>query len=306
MMGLMVEPERPAPTCSAWPRLGFMGKHGFYEAIDYTASRLPRGQDFAVVRSFMAHHQGMGFLALSYLLHDRPMQRRFESDPQFQATLLLLQERVPKTGAFESGTHRAGRDARAAPEAAMPMRILTQPTANQPEVQLLSNGRYHVMVTAAGGGYSRWKDLAVTRWREDTTVADDWGNFCYVRDLDSGRSGPPPAADPGRARTNTKPSSPKAAPNSVGATTASICTPKSWCRRRTISSCAAPASPTNRACSRTIEFTSYAEVVMAPPRPTRPTRPSEAVRADRDPAQAKTRSCAPAVRAPRTSRCPGC
>jgi len=49
-------------------------------------------------------------------------------------------------------------------------------------VQLLSNGRYHVMVTSAGGGYSRWNDVAVTRWREDTT-RDHWGSFCYVRDI---------------------------------------------------------------------------------------------------------------------------
>lgn len=54
-----------------------------------------------------------------------------------------------------------------------------------PEVQLLSNGRYHVMVTNAGGGYSCWRDLALTRWREDTTC-DNWGAFCYIRDLASG------------------------------------------------------------------------------------------------------------------------
>ena len=59
-------------------------------------SRLPRGQSSAVVRSFMAHHQGMSFLSLAYLLLDRPMQRRFEADPSFQATTLLLQERIPK------------------------------------------------------------------------------------------------------------------------------------------------------------------------------------------------------------------
>ena len=59
------------------------------------------------------------------------------------------------------------------------------PDTPLPEVQLLSNGRYHVMVTNAGGGYSRWKDLAVTRWREDGT-RDDWGTFCYLRDVASG------------------------------------------------------------------------------------------------------------------------
>lgn len=65
------------------------------------------------------------------------------------------------------------------------MRVFSNPNTPLPEVQLLSNGRYHVMVTNAGGGYSRWKDLAVTRWREDATC-DPWGAFCYLRDVASG------------------------------------------------------------------------------------------------------------------------
>ena len=67
----------------------------------------------------------------------------------------------------------------------MPVRVFSSPDTPIPEVQLLSNGRYHVMVTNAGGGYSRWKDLAVTRWREDSTC-DNWGTFCYIRDVASG------------------------------------------------------------------------------------------------------------------------
>ncbi len=67
----------------------------------------------------------------------------------------------------------------------IPVRVLSSPDTPIPEVHLLSNGRYHVMVTNAGGGYSCWKDLAITRWREDSTC-DNWGMFCYIRDLKSG------------------------------------------------------------------------------------------------------------------------
>src|SRR5271169_2224815 len=65
------------------------------------------------------------------------------------------------------------------------MRVYSDAGGAAPEVHLLSNGRYHVVVTNAGGGYSRWRDLAVTRWREDPT-RDCWGSFCYLRDVDSG------------------------------------------------------------------------------------------------------------------------
>ncbi|WP_371868246.1 GH36-type glycosyl hydrolase domain-containing protein [Pseudoduganella rivuli] len=186
MLGLMVHPEASTANLQKMAAQGFMGRYGFYEAIDYTQARLPRGQSHAVIRSFMVHHQGMGLLALSYLLHDRPMQRRFESDPQLQATLLVLQERSPQAGAFYSDTaEQAAIRSTAQEQAMLPMRVLTQANTPVPETQLLSNGRYHVMVTNAGGSYSRWNNLAVTRWREDST-RDNWGQFCYVRDLDDG------------------------------------------------------------------------------------------------------------------------
>ena len=55
-----------------------------------------------------------------------------------------------------------------------------------PQVHLLSNGRYAVMITAAGSGYSRWRDLGITRWREDVT-RDDTGSYIFLRDIESGR-----------------------------------------------------------------------------------------------------------------------
>ena len=133
----------------------------------------------------MTHHQGMSLLSLAYLLLDRPMQKRFESDPLFQATLLLLQERIPRATALFPHTAQLSdiRPTSGAPET--PIRVFNSPDTPLPQVQLLSNGRYHVMVTNAGGGYSQWKNLAVTRWREDAT-RDNWGTFCYLRDVASG------------------------------------------------------------------------------------------------------------------------
>ena len=184
-LALMVAPEEACLNLQRLAAAGFIGKFGFFEAIDYTPARQRRGQSRAVVRSFMAHHQGMSLLSLAYLILERPMQRRFESDRLFQAIMLLLQERIPKATAFFSHTAQLS-DVRATSVAAeTPIRVFSSPDTPIPEVQLLSNGRYHVMVTNAGGGYSRWKDLAVTRWREDGTC-DNWGTFCYIREATSG------------------------------------------------------------------------------------------------------------------------
>src|SRR6201996_6740356 len=65
------------------------------------------------------------------------------------------------------------------------MRVFDTPNSHVPEVHFLSNGRYHMAISNAGGGYSRWRDLAVTRWREDGT-RDCWGTFIYLRDVPTG------------------------------------------------------------------------------------------------------------------------
>jgi cyclic beta-1,2-glucan synthetase len=65
------------------------------------------------------------------------------------------------------------------------MRRFTSPSSRVPEVHFLYNGRYQVMVTNSGGGFSRWRDLMLTRWREDST-SDSWGTFVYLRDLVTG------------------------------------------------------------------------------------------------------------------------
>ncbi len=184
-LALMVAPEESCRNLQRLAAGGLAGRFGLYEAIDYTPARMQRGQTSAVVRSFMSHHQGMILLSLAHLLLDRPMQKRFESDPIFKATLLLLQERIPKTAALYSQPTELSAIAGISGGPEAPVRVLASPDTPIPEVQLLSNGRYHVMVTNAGGGSSRWKDLAVTRWREDTTC-DNWGTFCYIRDVATG------------------------------------------------------------------------------------------------------------------------
>ncbi|TCP03443.1 cellobiose phosphorylase [Rubrivivax gelatinosus] len=185
VMAVMVDPRAALQNIRHLATEGLAGVFGLHEAVDYTPSRLPPGERRAVVRSYMAHHQGMSLLALAHALLDQPMQRRFASDPALQATLLLLQERVPRAGPVvppvaEPPESRAGE-----PEEQLPARVFTSAQTPHPEVQLLSNGRYHVMLTHAGGGYSRWNGTALTRWREDGTT-DAWGSFCYLRDTETG------------------------------------------------------------------------------------------------------------------------
>ncbi|MEP6615099.1 MAG: glucoamylase family protein [Ginsengibacter sp.] len=183
LLALMVSPKDAYRNLQVLKKEGFEGSYGFYEAVDYTTVRLSRKQKRVVVQSFMAHHQGMSFLSLAYLLLDRPMQQRFEAEVHLKSALLLLQERIPRVTTFYSPSVHAG-DVSLVSGSDQSIRVVNTPNTPYPEVQLLSNGTYHVMVTNAGGGYSRWKNIAVTRWREDSTC-DDYGSFCFIRDLES-------------------------------------------------------------------------------------------------------------------------
>jgi cellobiose phosphorylase len=185
-LALMIAPRAACENLQRLAVEGREGAFGFYEAVDYTPSRLPPDETSATIRSFMAHHQGMSLLALVNLLRDNPMQRRFMACPLLKAADLLLQERVPKTAASVFAEDLTLETARTpSGESEGVMRVFTDPTPPAPEVHLLSNGRYHVVISSAGGGYSRWRDLAVTRWREDAT-RDCWGTFVYLRDVATG------------------------------------------------------------------------------------------------------------------------
>ena len=187
-MALMVAPREACENLQRLAAEGREGAYGFYEAVDYTPSRLPPDESSVTIRSFMAHHQGMSLLALAYLLRDRPMQRRFMCLSVAQGGGLAVAgaraRRPPPTCLPEDLELEESRDAvrrRRRRHAGLHQ----SRRRRTPEVHLLSNGRYHVVISSAGGGYSRWRDLAVTRWREDAT-RDCWGTFIYLRDVATG------------------------------------------------------------------------------------------------------------------------
>jgi cellobiose phosphorylase len=185
-LALMVAPRQACENLQRLAAEGRQGAFGFYEAVDYTPTRLPPEETSATIRSFMAHHSGMSLLALVNVLRDFPMQRRFMACPLLKAADLLLQERVPKTAASVLSENLKLEESRTlAGNGEAVMRVFTNPTPPAPEVHLLSNGRYHAVISSSGGGYSRWRDLAVTRWREDPT-RDCWGTFVYLRELATG------------------------------------------------------------------------------------------------------------------------
>jgi len=261
----------PAAACRNFTRLeqaGAAGRFGFYEAVDYTPSRLPDGQELAVVRAYMAHHQGMSLVALANVLdvrRDGAAPARFHAVPIVQATELLLQERTPRDVAV--ARPRAEEVAAAAQVGGLvvpAVRRYLSPHDAVPRTHLLANGRYAVMLTAAGAGYSRVRDLAVTRFREDVT-RDCWGSFVFFRDMQSGdvwsagyqASGVEP--DSYEVRFSEDRAEILRRDGAIASRLEVVVSPEDDAEVRRVSLTNHGLRP------REIELTSYAEVVLAPP-----------------------------------------
>jgi cyclic beta-1,2-glucan synthetase len=185
-LAAMVDPGAALENFARLEEAGASGAYGFYEALDYTPARLPEGSRVAVVRAYMTHHQGMILVSLGNVVHDGLTRRRFHSHPVVQAAELLLQERTSRSVSVTRPRGEEVREAALVRDLVLPtLRRFESPHDITPRTHLLSNGRYTVMATAAGSGFSRWRELAVSRWREDTT-RDPWGTFIFLRDAATG------------------------------------------------------------------------------------------------------------------------
>lgn len=186
-LAAMINPQAALENLERIEAMGGRGTYGWFEAFDFTSKRLPEGAEVAVVRTYMAHHQGMSLVAILNVLQDGRMRDRFHADPLIKATELLLQEVPPRNIAI---AHPRSEEVEAVSHIReiVPTnpRTFRTPHTPMPRTQFLSNGEYGVMLTAAGSGYSQWRNLAVTRWREDST-RDPWGSYIYLRDTQNGK-----------------------------------------------------------------------------------------------------------------------
>jgi cyclic beta-1,2-glucan synthetase len=168
------------------------GKYGFYEALDFTQERLPKGRKHITIRSYMAHHQGMSMLTLANLLLPKTMYDRFHRNKQIRSAELLLQERIPKKAKVikHPAITRVHEPYSEFVESKVSFREFTSVDTRTPEVCVLSNGKFTSVVTNSGSGFSRYEGLSVSRWREDP-VADPWGSYVYIYDVSKDKTWSP-------------------------------------------------------------------------------------------------------------------
>ncbi len=187
MLAIGVRPKDAVKNLKWLEDLGLYNEYGFYESVDFSRKANKGGEQGVIVKAYMAHHQGMGFISLINFLQDDLFRKRFHADVRVKAFEPLLQEKIPTLPPLQLPSSRNKTevvvDTGGLEDSGK--RFMTPHTAI-PKSRLLSNGSFNLMVTNTGGGYSQWNGMELTRWRFDRT-ADVWGSFLYIYEEEEDR-----------------------------------------------------------------------------------------------------------------------
>ncbi len=186
ILALPFAPQAVMQNLTQLENLKMLGLYGFYESVDFTPKRLKTGEDHAIIRSYMVHHQGMILLSICNSLFNKRMVERFHADPRIESVELLLQEQTASRAPTEHPRHQQVEAIRENYEAIPLTPWNVSPDAPYTQIHCLSNGKYSLLISAAGSGFSRWEDIDLTRWRDDTTLNND-GSWIYVEDRLNGQ-----------------------------------------------------------------------------------------------------------------------
>lgn len=162
--------------------LGAFGDYGYYEAIDFNGPDIEEETPFCIVRSFMAHHQGMNLLAINNYLNDGIMCSRFHAEAMVKATEVLLEEK--RQSHFISIAKRGytikvrKMDFK---EDILSNRYINSVAPTIPVTSYLCNNKYALMITSDGDGFSRYHNMMLYRWRSDLYA--NTGHYIYIKDM---------------------------------------------------------------------------------------------------------------------------
>lgn len=162
--------------------IGTLTHYGFYEAVDYDTMNPDTLKEYSIVKSFMAHHQGMIMVAIDNFLNQGIMRTRFHEEPIIRASESLLEEKLESHFVLISKkgyTIRTRKEDYA--EEIQSNRFVNSTAPMLPSVNYLCNNRYSVMTTSDGDGFSKYFDRMIYRWRPDTYTLS--GNYIYVKNV---------------------------------------------------------------------------------------------------------------------------
>lgn len=180
--------DAPIETIENLKRLereGMYNKYGFYESIDYTLSRLRKGEKNSVIKTYMAHHQGLILLSLDNLFNRNILQKRFMNNPEIESVEILLEERMPENVILTKEQKERVEKVKNIDYETYSVREYNKPYDKLNNINLISSGEYSIIIDQKGNGYSKYKDIAINRFKRTDDIAQ--GIFFFFKNIKTKR-----------------------------------------------------------------------------------------------------------------------
>ena len=178
-------PQETIDNLKVLEKEGMYDKYGFYESIDYTLSRLKPGEKSAVVKTYMAHHQGLILLSINNLFNKNILQKRFMENPEIEAVEILLEERMPENVIITKEQKEKVEKVKNIDYETYAVREYTKPYDKLNHINVISNEDYTVVIDKKANGYSMYKDIAINRFK--ITDEEDQGISIFFKNIKTKR-----------------------------------------------------------------------------------------------------------------------
>ncbi len=185
IMALLEQPKEVIKNLKILEKQGMYQKYGFYEAIDYTPTRLKKGEEYATIKTYMAHHQGLIMLAINNLLSNNILQKRFMENPQTRAVDILLQEKMPENIIITKEEKEKIEKIKYVEDNIYSQVEITKPYSKLPQINSLSGNDYIVIMDSKGRGYSKYGNILINRYKKTADV--EQGIFFFFKNIKTKR-----------------------------------------------------------------------------------------------------------------------
>ena len=164
---------------------GLYGKYGFYESIDYTPIRMPKGKKEMVVKTYMAHHQGLILLSINNFINDDILKKRFSNNPEIAGVEILLEETVPEKKIITREQKKKPEKITYHDYENYAFRNYTKTNTNLPICNVIASDNYSIVTNIKGEGYSRYKDYFINKFIPESNEAQ--GILFYMKNIKNKR-----------------------------------------------------------------------------------------------------------------------
>ena len=166
MLAINDFPEETIKNLKELEKEGMYDKYGFYESIDYTPSRLKKGETSSIVKTYMAHHQGLILLSIDNLFNTNILQKRFMENPEMQSVEILLEEKMPENVIITKEQKEKVEKVKNIDYETYAVREYNKPFDKLKHINIISNEDYSVIIDQKGDGYSKYKDIVINRFKK--------------------------------------------------------------------------------------------------------------------------------------------